>query len=142
MEFSERVTIVNLLILKIINQKFKKSDVERVLGVLKQLQGQWENALDADEEAWVKNEIENSMKTIEYDLVDLEETIARVKKDSSRFSSISDNELEARKLFVFNTRSFITGLKKQVAESSQAGNSTRHKRNVCFLKIIISFNFY
>ena len=132
MEFSKRVQNTILVPTSKLKKIKKNSDVERVLGVLKQLQNQWENALDADEEAWARNEIDNSIKNLEYDLVDLEETITRVKKDTNRFSGITDNELEARNLFVANTRSFITSLKKQISEAPQSGNSTRHKRNVTF----------
>lgn len=105
---------------------------EEVTGSLKETEAlfaRWQQLLDGgakDEFEWVTNELQSKLKSISWDLEDLEETISIVETTPSRFN-IGPGELAERKKFVSRTkeraneiRSTIVGSKSKAKQAAQS----------------------
>lgn len=62
---------------------------------------------------WVTNELRNSLRSIEWDLEDLEETITIVEKNPKKFK-IEDGEINNRRGFIEQTREHIQSMKDKM----------------------------
>lgn len=67
-------------------------------------------------------ELKKAVKTIEWDLNDLEETVSIVENDRRKFR-ITDDELRSRKSFVAQTRSFAQEVQSTVLQAAGANRS-------------------
>lgn len=63
-----------------------------------------------DELEWTTTELRNSLRSIEWDLEDLEDTISIVERNPSKFS-IGNRDLASRKLFIDQTREEVKCMK-------------------------------
>ncbi|KAF5301705.1 hypothetical protein FQA39_LY10636 [Lamprigera yunnana] len=66
-----------------------------------------------DEVEWTNNELKNSLRSIEWDLEDLEDTIDIVEKNPSKFK-IDNKELTSRKNFIDCTREDVKAMKEKM----------------------------
>jgi syntaxin 6 len=66
-----------------------------------------------DEVEWTNTELKNSLRSIEWDLEDLEDTIDIVEKNPSKFK-IDNKELTIRKNFIDTTREEVKSMKDKI----------------------------
>ena len=84
-------------------------DVEQSLSNAQGLYSRWQGLLDDSAKAggqeceWVANELRNVLKSIEWDLEDLTETVNIVESNPGKFR-LSPQEIEQRKGFIYGTR--------------------------------------
>jgi len=84
--------------------------------VLQSLQGvttlydRWKELLDTtntasnEEFKWTTNELKSGLRSIEWDITDLEETVGIVENNQAKFK-IDNQELQTRKQFIQSTKS-------------------------------------
>ncbi|XP_072925449.1 syntaxin-6-like [Hemitrygon akajei] len=74
-------------------------------------------SVSKEEYDWTTNELRNSLRSIEWDLEDLEETIGIVESNPRKFK-IETGELLERKAFVVQTRQTVKQMKDHIASPS------------------------
>lgn len=84
------------------------------------------SVIPKEELDWVTNELRNSLRSIEWDLEDLEETIIIVEKNPKKFK-LEDGEITNRKLFIEQTRTDIKCMKDKMS-ISKSGEKDRQSR--------------
>lgn len=78
------------------------------------LTGDLSSLVTKEELEWISNELRSSLRSIEWDLEDLEETIAIVEKNPKKFK-IENGEIHNRKSFVDQTRGNINSIKEKMS---------------------------
>lgn len=73
---------------------------------------------------WTVNELRNSLRSIDWDLDDLEETVGIVEKNPKKFK-LDDIELANRKAFIDKTKEEIKAMKDRVFESKNKEKKMR-----------------
>lgn len=83
-------------------------------------------AVSREEVDWTSTELRNSLRSIEWDLEDLEETITIVEKNPRKFK-IDEGELKTRKNFIDQTRNDIKTMKDRmsVAKAKEKDRKSR-----------------
>ena len=66
----------------------------------------------AEEQEWAATELRNSLRSIEWDLEDLDDTVQIVEKNPAKFR-IDANDLAARKHFIAQTKEEVEGMKQR-----------------------------
>lgn len=115
---------------------FPCREVQKAVNKVRTLYSRWQELLNdplkagRDEYNWTTNELKNNIRSIEWDLEDLDETIGIVEANPRKFN-MDMSELSKRKLFVRQTRDDINSIKEHL-NSPQAvtrvENSTRQVR--------------
>lgn len=82
---------------------------------------------DSEEFEWTTNELRTSLKSIEWDLEDLEETISIVEQSPGRFK-ISADEMAARKRFIANTRQTVKKYRTDTTGKKARGKVAERER--------------
>merc|ERR1711894_796552 len=78
----------------------------------------------AEEQEWSTTELRNSLRSIEWDLEDLDDTVQIVEKNPAKFR-IDTNDLAARKAFIKQTKDEVEQMKqKSSVPSKQNQRST------------------
>uniref|UniRef100_A0A1A9ZYL0 t-SNARE coiled-coil homology domain-containing protein n=1 Tax=Glossina pallidipes TaxID=7398 RepID=A0A1A9ZYL0_GLOPL len=94
-----------------------KDEVFKALNKTRGLYLRWrelgENCASAEAE-WTTNELRNSLRSIEWDLEDLEDTISIVEKNPNKFR-IDNRELSSRRHFIDNTRDEVKQMKEKMS---------------------------
>jgi len=99
-----------------------RSEVQHSLSVVNELHKRWKEihksaaGADTEEYEWTKSELLSGLRSIEWDLKDLEETIAIVQSNRAKFG-LSDEEIESRRRFVDDTRSSIANIRAEVTSA-------------------------
>ncbi|XP_039286426.1 syntaxin-6 [Nilaparvata lugens] len=95
-----------------------KEEVSKALNKTRGLYRRWVGLqediganLSKDELEWTKTELRNALRSIEWDLEDLEDTIGIVEKNPSKFK-IDNKELTSRKNFIEQTREEVKSMKE------------------------------
>ncbi|CAH1785434.1 unnamed protein product [Owenia fusiformis] len=97
-----------------------KEEVQKALQTAKTLYQRWSEIVDdksgmsKEELDWTANELRNSLRSIEWDLEDLDETIGIVEKNPKKFK-IDQMELRERKAFVHRTKISVKDMKDDLA---------------------------
>ncbi len=79
-----------------------------------------------EEQEWAATELRNALRSIEWDLEDLDDTVQIVEKNPAKFR-IDGAELRARKEFIRQTREEVQIMKKRTEqEHQQQGTVTTH----------------
>ena len=78
----------------------------------------------AEEQEWAATELRNSLRSIEWDLEDLDDTVQIVEKNPAKFR-IDANDLVARKNFIKQTKEEVEIMKQK--SSVQNKNSAAHR---------------
>lgn len=101
---------------------FVRDEVEQSVKNVQALYTRWQELLgtsgDKDELTWTTNELESQLKNIDWDLVDLTDTITAVEEEPSRFK-IAPGEIENRKLFISRTKEAIHHIRTDVTQRSK-----------------------
>ena len=66
----------------------------------------------AEEQEWAATELRNSLRSIEWDLEDLDDTVQIVEKNPAKFR-IDTNDLAARKAFITQTKEEVEQMKQK-----------------------------
>lgn len=96
-----------------------KDEVFKALNKTRGLYLKWIELQDSkicigkEELEWTNTELKNSLRSIEWDLEDLEDTIDIVEKNPTKFK-IDNKELTCRKKFIDNTRDEIKLMKEKI----------------------------
>lgn len=77
----------------------------------------------AEEQEWAATELRNSLRSIEWDLEDLDDTVQIVEKNPAKFR-IDTNDLAARKAFIKQTKDEVEQMKQK---SSVPTKQNQHK---------------
>ena len=100
-----------------------KEEVEHSLLVVNQLHAQWKelqnSSQKSDEFEWTSSELLSGLRSIEWDLQDLEDTVSIVESSRAKFQ-LDDGELQARKAFIYTTRQAINSMRDQVQGAQSA----------------------
>merc|ERR1719331_850670 len=92
-----------------------------------------------EEHEWATTELRNSLRSIEWDLEDLEDTVQIVEKNPSKFR-IDSTELAVRRSFIQTTREEVKQMKEAISKpaqgerlapgspAGQGGGSSKHSR--------------
>jgi len=97
-----------------------KDEVQKAVQTARSLYQRWCELLDdptnvsKEEYDWTTNELRNSLRSIEWDLEDLEETISIVEKNTKKFK-IDNVELGDRKAFVARTKTTVKEMREHMA---------------------------
>merc|ERR1712020_557867 len=75
----------------------------------------------SEEQEWAATELRNSLRSIEWDLEDLDDTVQIVEKNPAKFR-IDANDLAARKHFIAQTKEEVAQMKQR---SSQQNKNTQ-----------------
>ncbi|EDV28006.1 expressed hypothetical protein, partial [Trichoplax adhaerens] len=76
---------------------------------------------------WTTNELKNNIRSMEWDLEDLEETITIVESNPSKFR-IDDLEINERKSFISRTKKTIKEIKEELTSTSRRAKKEKHER--------------
>ncbi|XP_075229137.1 syntaxin 6 [Lycorma delicatula] len=97
-----------------------KEEVSKALNKTRGLYRRWvelqeeiSTNLSKDELEWTKTELRNALRSIEWDLEDLEDTIGIVEKNPTKFK-IDNKELTSRKNFIEETRDEVKCMKEKM----------------------------
>ncbi|XP_053673064.1 syntaxin-6 [Anopheles nili] len=99
-----------------------KDEVFKALNKTRGLYIRWRELSDAHsggstaEADWTTTELKNSLRSIEWDLEDLEDTISIVEKNPSKFK-IDNRELSSRRHFIDATRDEVKSMKDRMSIS-------------------------
>lgn len=112
------------------------SEVFRALKKTRGLYRRWSEfqneseLITKDEIEWTNTELKNSLRSIEWDLEDLEDTIDIVEKNPSKFK-IDNKELTKRKHFIDSTKNEIQSMKDKI-NMNRGKDKDRLARQVIF----------
>ncbi|XP_075715245.1 syntaxin-10 isoform X1 [Rhinoderma darwinii] len=112
-----------------------RGEVQKALNTSRGLYQRWCELLQesqvtsAEEFEWTTNELRNSLRSIEWDLEDLEETINIVESNQKKFK-ISEAELNERRDFVEKTRSSIKEMRDHISSPRAQAFVERKNREV------------
>ena len=115
------------------NHFFPYREVQKALNNVKSLYARWQELLNnpltvgKDDHNWTTNELRNNLRSIEWDLEDLDETISIVEANPRKFS-LDMAEVNQRKQFIKQTRETVNNIKEHMnspAAKAKVENSTR-----------------
>uniref|UniRef100_A0A7S0L6Q1 Syntaxin 6/10/61 N-terminal domain-containing protein n=1 Tax=Coccolithus braarudii TaxID=221442 RepID=A0A7S0L6Q1_9EUKA len=109
-----------------------KEEVEHSLTVVRQLHSKWSSLRSSgsrtDEFEWTSSELLSGLRSIDWDLQDLEDTVSIVEGSRQKFQ-LDDAEVQGRKDFIERTRQQISSMRDEVqgtANSNPAGGYSTH----------------
>nr|XP_005994382.1 PREDICTED: syntaxin-10 isoform X2 [Latimeria chalumnae] len=110
-----------------------KGEVQKTVNTSRGLYQRWcellqeTNIVSKEEFDWTTNELRNSLRSIEWDLEDLEETISIVESNPKKFK-IEASELNERRAFVERTRETVKEMKDHISSPSALAMAERKNR--------------
>lgn len=115
-----------------------KEEVQRALNNVNKLHLRWRDLLDSkavgkEEFTWTTNEIKNNIRSIEWDLEDLTETVSIVESNPTKFH-LTLNDIEERKQFIKNTRSSTELIKQHLLSPETSATVEKGTRNALLFK--------
>lgn len=102
-----------------------KGEVQKAVNAAQSLHHRWSELLQEgggaskEEMDWTTNELRNSLRSIEWDLEDLDETISIVESNPKKFN-LDAAELSTRKAFITSTRQTVKEMKEQMSSPTAA----------------------
>ncbi|NP_001088686.1 uncharacterized protein LOC495950 [Xenopus laevis] len=112
-----------------------RGEVQKALNTSRGLYQRWSELLQesqvssAEEFDWTTNELRNSLRSIEWDLEDLEETISIVESNPRKFK-ITGAELSERRGFVEQTRNSVKEMRDHISSPRSVAFTERKNREV------------
>ncbi|XP_047231707.1 syntaxin-6 isoform X2 [Girardinichthys multiradiatus] len=113
-----------------------KGEVEKAVHAAQSLHHRWsellqeEGGASKEEVDWTTNELRNSLRSIEWDLEDLDETISIVESNPKKFN-LEAAELTKRKAFIISTRRTVKEMKEQMCSpAAAAASADRHNKRI------------
>jgi syntaxin 6 len=110
-----------------------KEEVQQSVNGVTTLYDRWQellrstNTAQNDEFKWTTNQLKTGIRSIEWDLQDLEETIGIVESNRQRFK-LDQAEVENRKKFITETKSTIKKMKDDLNNVSTKGKMDNDQR--------------
>ncbi|XP_070252994.1 syntaxin-6 isoform X1 [Myotis yumanensis] len=110
-----------------------KGEVQKAVNTAQGLFQRWTELLQdpstatREEIDWTTNELRNNLRSIEWDLEDLDETISIVEANPRKFN-LDATELSIRKSFITSTRQVVRDMKDQMSTSSVQALAERKNR--------------
>ncbi|XP_030062376.1 syntaxin-6 isoform X1 [Microcaecilia unicolor] len=110
-----------------------KGEVQKAVNTAQGLFQRWTDLLQdpttatREEVDWTTNELRNNLRSIEWDLEDLDETISIVETNPRKFN-LDALELSKRKAFITSTRQIVKEMKDQMSNPSVQALSERKNR--------------
>ncbi|XP_053929656.1 syntaxin-6 isoform X1 [Cuculus canorus] len=110
-----------------------KGEVQKAVNTAQGLFQRWTELLQdpsiatREEIDWTTNELRNNLRSIEWDLEDLDETISIVEANPRKFN-LDATELGIRKAFITSTRQVVREMKDQMSNSSVQALAERRSR--------------
>ncbi|CAD7672432.1 unnamed protein product [Nyctereutes procyonoides] len=110
-----------------------KLEVQKAVNTAQGLFQRWTELLQdpstatREEIDWTTNELRNNLRSIEWDLEDLDETISIVEANPRKFN-LDATELSIRKTFITSTRQVVRDMKDQMSASSVQALAERKNR--------------
>ncbi|KAL4827645.1 hypothetical protein H8958_002601 [Nasalis larvatus] len=110
-----------------------KGEVQKAVNTAQGLFQRWAELLQdpstatREEIDWTTNELRNNLRSIEWDLEDLDETISIVEANPRKFN-LDATELSIRKAFITSTRQVVRDMKDQMSTSSVQALAERKNR--------------
>ncbi|XP_058257046.1 syntaxin-6 [Hemibagrus wyckioides] len=110
-----------------------KGEVQKAVNTAQGLYQRWTELLQdpgsatKEEIDWTTNELRNSLRSIEWDLEDLDETISIVEANPRKFN-LDSMELNKRKAFITSTRQTVKEMKDQMASPMAMSVSDKKSR--------------
>lgn len=102
-----------------------KGEVQKAVNAAQSLHHRWSELLQEgggsskEEMDWTTNELRNSLRSIEWDLEDLDETISIVESNPRKFN-LEAAELTKRKAFITSTRQTVKDMKERMSSPAAA----------------------
>ena len=115
-------------------------EVQKAVNNVQTLYKRWQDLLDnprtvgKDEYNWTTNELRNNVRSIEWDLEDLDETVGIVEANPRKFN-IDIAEVNQRKQFIKQTRDGVNVIKEHMnspAAKAKVENSSREVSDLFF----------
>ncbi|CAL1592688.1 unnamed protein product [Knipowitschia caucasica] len=112
-----------------------KGEVHKALNAAQSLYQRWSELLQEgagaskEEMDWTTNELRNSLRSIEWDLEDLDETISIVESNPKKFN-LDTVELSKRKAFITNTRQSVKEMKEQMSSPAPVSQDQKNKQSL------------
>jgi len=101
-----------------------REEVEHSVAVVIDLHKKWKDLSlslkRGDEFEWTSSELLSGLRSIEWDLQDLEDTVSIVEGNRQKFQ-LEESEMEARRAFIESTRAQITSMRDEVQASAHEG---------------------
>ncbi|XP_037530347.1 syntaxin-6 isoform X2 [Nematolebias whitei] len=110
-----------------------KGEVEKAVHAAQSLHHRWSELLQEEDGAskeeidWTTNELRNSLRSIDWDLEDLDETISIVESNPKKFN-LDAAELTKRKAFIISTRRIVKEMKEQLFSPAAASSDRKNKQ--------------
>jgi len=111
-----------------------KEEVQQSVDGVTTLYKRWRELLETsntahnDEFKWTTNELKSGIKSIEWDLQDLDDTIGIVESNRHKFK-LEQQEVESRKKFISDTKATIKRMKDDLQAASTKGKQEHDKRD-------------
>ncbi|XP_027025881.1 syntaxin-6 isoform X2 [Tachysurus fulvidraco] len=112
-----------------------KGEVQKAVNTAQGLYQRWTELLQdpgsatKEEIDWTTNELRNSLRSIEWDLEDLDETISIVEANPRKFN-LDSMELNKRKAFITNTRQTVKDMKDQMANQAMSLSDKKSRQTL------------
>ena len=109
--------------------------MQKAVNNVESLYRRWQDLLDnprtvgKDEYNWTTNELRNNLRSIEWDLEDLDETIGIVEANPRKFN-IDITEVDHRKQFIKQTRDNVNSIKEHMNSPSAKAKVENSSRDV------------
>ncbi|XP_022325617.1 syntaxin-6-like [Crassostrea virginica] len=102
-----------------------KEEVQKAIQTSQSLHDRWSElkgnpkSVSKEELEWTTSELRNSLRSIEWDLEDLEETVGIVERNPKKFK-IDQNELLERRAFIDRSKAIVKRMKDELASPQAA----------------------
>ncbi|KAF6716872.1 Syntaxin-6 [Oryzias melastigma] len=110
-----------------------KGEVQKAVNAAQSLHHRWRELLQGgsgaskEEIDWTTNELRNSLRSIEWDLEDLDETVSIVESNPKKFN-LDAAELSKRKAFITSTRHMVREMKEQMSSPGTTSSDGKSKQ--------------
>jgi len=116
-----------------------KEEVQQSVNGITTLYDRWQELLKStntaqnDEFKWTTNQLRTGIKSIEWDLQDLEETIGIVESNRQKFR-LEQSEVDSRKKFISETQYIIKKMKEELNNAQTKGKMEHDQRDALGMK--------
>jgi len=110
-----------------------RDEVQTALAKARQLYERWNDLItdqsvtSKDELEWTTTELRNGLRSIEWDLEDLEETVSIVEANPKKFK-FDTEEIVTRRQFITDTRNEVSQMRDIVADAAKGQQGSSSKR--------------
>jgi len=112
-----------------------KEEVTQSMEGITALYNRWKDLLSttntsqSEEFKWTTNELKTGLKSIEYDLTDLEDTVSVVENNRTKFK-IDESEITTRKGFITATKQKVNSIKEDLNSPKTKSKLERDQREI------------